>query len=86
MAQSHYSGTVKLLGVPYTRTSEKHVTDAGGCLECPKCKKSIFLKYVDEHIQLGFDGYHQYQEFFWCEKCDKGFCIVTVRKNEVYFG
>lgn len=51
----------------------------------PVLQKSIFLEYIEEYVQLGFEGYSLYHELYDCTQCNKGFCIVSVRRNEVYF-
>lgn len=83
---SMYRGKVKRYGVEFTKKSEPQVTNAKEQLICPHCKKADKLNYVDETIQMGFEGYNHYQEFWWCEDCQKGVCIVTVRRGMVYFG
>ena len=78
---NQYSGTTKLLGVPYKRKSVSQVTDANGDTCCPKCGRVDKLVFVDEHVQSGF-YYNKYMEFMLCTHCDTHTCVVMVRKDD----
>lgn len=81
IVSNQYSGTTKLLGVPYKRKSLADMTNSKGDTHCPKCQKLDKLVFVDEMVQMGFI-FNKYFEFVICTNCDAHYCIVMVRKDD----
>ena len=82
-APSNYSGFTVRYGTRYKNKRIGQVTNVRGDTVCPYCKKAEGLRFIDEHVQMGF-VFNKYMEFNWCDTCSKGFCLVMVRSEDSY--